>query len=168
MSVRVGADNSRAQIHTAGMQVSCSCTIQIISLTLSLSLPSSLSHTHMNTHFFSLLPTSCYLTWPCCRTKRRCQRQCSCCNVGQAIYKTSSRVQAPGAGGGSQGETGGDGGRRRGREDKKRAHRPETGRRRGQTALGQRKQGAETEQCRGKNEGRVGKGLRGSCQVPGT
>lgn len=37
-----------------------------------------------------------YLTWPS-RANAMCQRQCSCCNLGQAIYKESSQVQAQGA-----------------------------------------------------------------------
>lgn len=46
------------------------------------------------THF---IPSAChYLTWPG-QTKPWCQRQCSWCNLGQAIYKGSRQAQAKGA-----------------------------------------------------------------------
>lgn len=59
------------------------------------------SHTHTHTpptpsHHCQTLVTPCYLTWPS-QINPWCKRQCSCCNLGQAIYKASSQVQAQGA-----------------------------------------------------------------------
>lgn len=45
---------------------------------------------------FEPLVSPGYLSWPS-QTDPWCQRQCSCCNLGQAIYKASSQVQAQGA-----------------------------------------------------------------------
>lgn len=59
-----------------------------------------LTHACPNTNAASFrcqtLVTTGYLTWPS-QTNAWCQRQCSCCNLGQAIYKASSQVQAQGA-----------------------------------------------------------------------
>lgn len=51
---------------------------------------------HIPPHVPRLRCQAGYLTWPW-RTNPRCQRQCSCCNLGQAIYKASSQSTGPGS-----------------------------------------------------------------------
>lgn len=79
-------ENKLQSSATAGMQIGCGCTMLMI-----------FTHKHM-LHPLHCQPlvTPGYLTWPS-QTNPWCQCQCSCCNLGQAIYKASSQVQAQGA-----------------------------------------------------------------------
>lgn len=84
---------------TAACLCSCGCTILMIFTHLHADTHSH-TYTQIRAHAQSLhcqpLVTPGYLTW-LCQTNHWCQRQCSCCNLGQAIYKASSQVQAQGA-----------------------------------------------------------------------
>lgn len=88
-------NNKLQSMATAGMQIGCSCPIHMIFTLLTYTRMYIHSFKHTTSLLCQPLVIPGYLTWPS-QAAQRCQRQCSCCNLGQAIYKESSQVQAQG------------------------------------------------------------------------